>query len=62
MRGKLVSRGKAQRADYILYYKPNIPLAGDRKGCWSFHVTRNWRLTFRVDGKEIIDIDFEDYH
>ena len=37
-------------------------LAGDRKGCWSFHVTRNWRLTFRVDGKEIVDINFEDYH
>src|SRR4029077_19635558 len=27
VRGKLVTRGKAKRADYILYYKPNIPLA-----------------------------------
>jgi type I restriction enzyme R subunit len=27
VRGKLVSRGKSKRADYILYYKPNIPLA-----------------------------------
>lgn len=27
VRGKLVSRGKAKRADYILYYKNNIPLA-----------------------------------
>jgi type I restriction enzyme, R subunit len=27
VRGKLVSRGKAKRADYILYLKPNIPLA-----------------------------------
>src|SRR2546427_2426352 len=27
VRGKLVSRGKAQRADYILYDKPNIPIA-----------------------------------
>lgn len=27
VRGKLVSRGKGRRADYILYYKPNIPLA-----------------------------------
>src|SRR5208337_72455 len=27
VRGKLVSRGKAKRADYILYIKPNIPLA-----------------------------------
>ena len=37
MRGKLLSRGKGQRADYILYYKPNMPLAGGRKGCWRFH-------------------------
>jgi type I restriction enzyme, R subunit len=27
VRGKLVSRGKAKRADYILYYKPNMPIA-----------------------------------
>ena len=25
VRGKLVTRGKAKRADYILYFKPNIP-------------------------------------
>jgi type I restriction enzyme, R subunit len=27
VRGKLVTRGKVERADYILYYKPNIPIA-----------------------------------
>jgi hypothetical protein len=27
VRGKLVSRGQAKRADYVLFYKPNIPLA-----------------------------------
>jgi len=27
VRGKLVSRGRAKRADYILYFKPNIPIA-----------------------------------
>jgi len=27
VRGRLVTRGKAKRADYILYYKPNIPIA-----------------------------------
>ena len=27
VRGKMVRRGEAKRADYILYYKPNIPLA-----------------------------------
>jgi len=39
-------------------------LIGSRQGTWSLHVTRNWRLTFWVDGNtlEIIDLDFEDYH
>jgi type I restriction enzyme R subunit len=27
VRGKLVTRGKAKFADYILYYRPNIPIA-----------------------------------
>ena len=27
VRGKLHTRGEQKRADYILYYKPNIPLA-----------------------------------
>lgn len=27
VRGKLVSRGQPKRADYLLFYKPNIPLA-----------------------------------
>lgn len=39
-------------------------LSGDRKGTWSLFVTKNWRMTFRIDaGKiEIIDLDYEDYH
>lgn len=39
-------------------------LTGDRRGVWSLSVTRNWRLTFRIDGEalEIIDLDFQDYH
>ena len=27
VKGKLTARGKGKRADYILYYKPNIPIA-----------------------------------
>jgi len=27
VRGKTVKRGEAKKDDYILYYKPNIPLA-----------------------------------
>ena len=39
-------------------------LTGDRKGTWSLAVTRNWRMTFRIDRSEgeIIDLDYEDYH
>lgn len=27
VRGRMTARGKRKRADYILYYKPNIPIA-----------------------------------
>ena len=39
-------------------------LAGNRKGVWSLFVSKNWRLTFRVDKTEIeiIDLNYEDYH
>jgi len=38
-------------------------LTGDRKGTWAMTVTRNWRLTFRIntDGA-LIDLNLEDYH
>jgi proteic killer suppression protein len=38
-------------------------LTGDRKGVWSLTVTRNWRMTFRInDAGAIEDMDLEDYH
>ena len=39
-------------------------LTGDRKGTWSLFITRNWRITFRIDHEvvEIIDLDYQDYH
>ncbi|MCX5771955.1 MAG: type II toxin-antitoxin system RelE/ParE family toxin [Candidatus Hydrogenedentes bacterium] len=39
-------------------------LSGDRRGTWSLTVTSNWRITFRIDKrqKEILDLNFEDYH
>lgn len=38
-------------------------LTGDRAGTWSLTVTRNWRLTFKVDADDVIqELDFEDYH
>jgi toxin HigB-1 len=39
-------------------------LTSDRKGTWSLNVTRNHRLTFRIDTaeREICDVNLEDYH
>jgi proteic killer suppression protein len=37
-------------------------LGGDRKRTWSLHVTRNWRLTFRIEHDELIEVNLEDYH
>jgi proteic killer suppression protein len=39
-------------------------LTGDRKGTCSLTVTRNWRITFRIDQAEgeILDLDYENYH
>lgn len=41
-RGKLVTRGKGKRADYILYIKPNVPLAlieaKDNSHCIGDHI------------------------
>lgn len=38
-------------------------LTGDRKGEWSLTVTKNWRMTFRVnDAGAIEDMGLEDYH
>jgi proteic killer suppression protein len=37
-------------------------LTGDRRGAWSLHVTRNWRLTFGIEDGEIVDVNCEDYH
>jgi proteic killer suppression protein len=37
-------------------------LTGDRRGTWSLHVSRNWRLTFEIDRDELANINVEDYH
>ena len=39
-------------------------LTGDRKGTWSLSVTRNRRLTFRIESakREVCDVNLEDYH
>jgi proteic killer suppression protein len=38
------------------------PLKGGRSGTWSVSVSGNWRITFRFEGKDATDVDYEDYH
>ncbi len=38
-------------------------LTGGRRGEWALTVTRNWRMTFRINAAGAIeDMDLEDYH
>lgn len=38
-------------------------LTGDRAGTWSLTVTKNWRMTFRLNATGAIEeLDLEDYH
>jgi proteic killer suppression protein len=38
------------------------PLKGAFKGFWSVWVTGNWRIIFRFDGRDAVDVDLVDYH
>ena len=38
------------------------PLKGSRRGTWAVSVSGNWRLTWRFDGENATDVDYEDYH
>lgn len=37
-------------------------LSGKRKGTWAVKVSGNWRVTFKFEGKNVINLDYEDYH
>jgi proteic killer suppression protein len=37
-------------------------LKGKRRGTWAVRVSGNWRITFRFEGLDAIDVDYEDYH
>ena len=38
------------------------PLHGRRAGTWAVNVSGNWRLTFAFEEKNVVDVDYEDYH
>ena len=37
-------------------------LKGSRRWTYSMHVSGNYVLTFKWDGQDVYDVDFEDYH
>lgn len=37
-------------------------LKGLSRGIWSVRVSGNWRVTFRFDGPDATDVNYEDYH
>ena len=37
-------------------------LKGKRKGTWSLKVSGNWRVTFRLENGDALDVNYEDYH
>lgn len=37
-------------------------LQGDRKGQYSIRINRQWRICFRMKGKDVFDVEIVDYH
>jgi len=63
MIGFLEALGEANELRSIPVWRAHL-LTGSRKGTWSLHVTRNWRMTFWIDNanRRICDVNLEDYH
>ena len=38
------------------------PLKGQLAGHWAVWVSGNWRMTFRFEGANASDVDYQDYH
>ena len=38
------------------------PLSGKFKDHWAVWVDKNWRVTFKFDGEDVVLVDYQDYH
>jgi toxin HigB-1 len=38
------------------------PLKGELRGFWAVTVRSNWRVIFRIANRDILDVDYIDYH
>ncbi len=53
-------RLKAEEMDIAgLYFHK---LKGARKSEYNVRVTGNWRITWKMDGEDVVDVNLEDYH
>lgn len=49
-------------------YDMNLPgfklheLKGKEKGVWSVSVSGNWRVVFKFEGNDAVQVDYLDYH
>ena len=37
-------------------------LKGNRKGTLALKVSGNWRVTFKLENGDVVDLNYEDYH
>ena len=38
------------------------PMTGDLRGFWSVTIRANWRIIWRYDGADAVDVELIDYH
>jgi proteic killer suppression protein len=38
------------------------PLKGEFRGFWAVTVRANWRIVWRIEGADAVDVDLIDYH
>ena len=38
------------------------PLKGELAGYWAVRVSGNWRIVFRIEKGDALDVDYVDYH
>ena len=38
------------------------PLKGELRGFWSVTITGNWRVVFRIENGDALDVTLTDYH
>jgi proteic killer suppression protein len=38
------------------------PLRGELAGHWAVSVSGNWRVMFRFENGNVVDVDYADYH